>query len=124
MDGAAGQVLGPAVALGEGEGLPDQLEELLLGLAVVILDDRNLLLLAAGSAGKAVDGLAGHLVELGMEGLGGRLVQVVVMEEVVGGLPVAVGGNEPGAERAVAVILEDLLPFLDPLAVQHDRLVI
>jgi len=121
--GVGGEVGSSLVVVGEGKDFADVGEEFRFGLAGVGFDNFDFLCECAAAAGEGVDGLAGHFVDFGVESRWDRVIELVILEEIVGSLAVAVDGEEPSGEGAVAVFGEELLGALDPLAVEQDGLV-
>lgn len=107
----------------EREFFADQVEQFLFALTLVAADEGFFLLKGAAAASEGVDGLSWHLIDCWVERLGHEGVELIVLEEIVGSLAIAVGGKEPSGEGAIAVEFEDFLSFFDSLAVEDDGLI-
>lgn len=103
--------------------MTDESKQFFFCLACVVFNDGFFFFKIAGAAGKAVDCLPRHLIELGVKRLGKKGVEFIILEKVIGRLPVAVGGKEPCGKGAVAVSFEYFLRFFDSFAVEDYGLV-
>lgn len=91
----------------------------------VVVDEELLFFFEGGvTAGEGIDSLAGDFIELAVELRRKLEVKFIVLQEVVGGLPIAVGGHKPERKCAIAIIFENVLGFFNALAVEKDRLVV
>ena len=59
-----------------------------------------------------------------MQHLGKRYVELVILQKVVGRLPISVGGDEPIRKGAIFIFFQDFLRFFDPFTMENRSLVI
>ena len=110
-------VAAAAVFLFEGEGVADDFKKDLFCFAAVRGDDFLFLFGVSFTACEGIDCLSWHRFRELFQFFRKRLVELVVLEKVVGSLSIAVGAHQPGSEGAVAVVFEDVPSALDPLSV-------